>query len=144
MVYGTGYVYPAYISPVVYYPPPVTYGVAVRYNPWTGWTVGFGYGTPFLYAGVVVGRPTLRRVVRSVWTAAISAAVLPAAVLRLSRVSTATAGLSSPAAGLPSATGGAASDAVCGPGQPVRAAAEPRAQRAAVDSRPESTAGRAR
>lgn len=57
VVYGTGYVYPAYISPVVYYPPPVTYGVAVRYNPWTGWTVGFGYSTPFLYAGVVVGGP---------------------------------------------------------------------------------------
>jgi len=57
VVYGTGYIYPAYISPVVYYPPPVTYGVAVRYNPWTGWTVGFGYGTPFLYAGVMVGAP---------------------------------------------------------------------------------------
>jgi hypothetical protein len=57
VVYGTGYVYPAYISPVVYYPPPVTYGVAVRYNPWTGWTVGFGYGTPFLYSGVVVVGP---------------------------------------------------------------------------------------
>jgi hypothetical protein len=54
VVYGTGFVYPAYVSPVVYYPPPVTYGVAVRYNPWTGWTVGFGYSTPFMHVGVVV------------------------------------------------------------------------------------------
>ena len=54
VVYGTGYVYPAYVSPVVYYPPPVTYGVMVRYNPWTGWTVGFGYSTPFMHVGVVV------------------------------------------------------------------------------------------
>ena len=106
VVYGTGYVYPAYISPVVYYPPPVTYGVAVRYNPWTGWTVGFGYGTPFLVRRRGSRRPALlRRVVRSVWSAAISAAVLPAAVLRISRVPSAAAGLSSPAAGLPSATG---------------------------------------
>ncbi len=57
VVYGTGYVYPAYVTPAVYYPPPVTYGVAVRYNPWTGWTVGFGYSTPFLHVGVVVGGP---------------------------------------------------------------------------------------
>ncbi len=55
VVYGTGYVYPAYVAPAVYYPPPVTYGVAVRYNPWTGWTVGFGYTTPFLIVGVGYG-----------------------------------------------------------------------------------------
>ena len=36
---------------------PVTYGVAVRYNPWTGFTVGFGYSTPFMHVGIVVGGP---------------------------------------------------------------------------------------
>jgi len=43
VVYGTGYVYPAYVGPTVWYPPPVTYGysVAVTYTPWTGWTFGF-------------------------------------------------------------------------------------------------------
>ena len=51
VVYGTGYYYRPYYGPVVYYPPPITYGVAIRYNPWTGWTVGFGYSTPFFYAG---------------------------------------------------------------------------------------------
>lgn len=46
VVYGTGYVYPAYVSATVWYPPPVTYGyaAAVTYTPWTGWAVGFGFG----------------------------------------------------------------------------------------------------
>jgi hypothetical protein len=57
VVYGTGFYYPPYYSPIVYYPRPVTYGVAVRYNPWTGFTVGFGYSTPFMHVGIVVGGP---------------------------------------------------------------------------------------
>ncbi len=57
IVYGTGWYYPPYVSPYVYYPRPVTYGVAVRYNPWTGFTVGFGYSTPFMHVGIVVGGP---------------------------------------------------------------------------------------
>jgi hypothetical protein len=46
VVYGTGYVYPTYISATVWYPPPVTYGYAasVTWTPWTGWAVGFGFG----------------------------------------------------------------------------------------------------
>lgn len=36
VVYGTGYVYPAYVSPTVYYPAPVTYGFAPAYNPYYG------------------------------------------------------------------------------------------------------------
>jgi len=57
VVYGTGYYYRPYVGPVYYYPPPITYGVAIRYNPWTGWTVGFGYSTPFMHVGVVVRPP---------------------------------------------------------------------------------------
>ncbi len=57
IVYGTGFYYPPYYTPYVYYPRPVTYGVAVRYNPWTGFTVGFGYSTPFMHVGIVVGGP---------------------------------------------------------------------------------------
>jgi len=57
VVYGTGFYYPPYVGPYVYYPRPVTYGAAVVYNPWTGWTVGFGYATPFFYAGFMVGGP---------------------------------------------------------------------------------------
>ena len=46
VVYGTGYVYPAYVDAGVWYPPPVTYGYAVNmaWTPWTGWAMGFGFG----------------------------------------------------------------------------------------------------
>jgi hypothetical protein len=46
VVYGTGYVYPAYVGAAVWYPPPVTYGYAVNmaWTPWTGWAMGFGFG----------------------------------------------------------------------------------------------------
>jgi hypothetical protein len=48
LVYGTGYVYPAWVG-TVYYPVPVTYGYAVSptYTPWTGWVMGFGFGWAF-------------------------------------------------------------------------------------------------
>jgi hypothetical protein len=43
VVYGTGYVYRGWYRRV-YYPRPVTYGFAVRYNPYTGgWGFRFGY-----------------------------------------------------------------------------------------------------
>ncbi|MHC4343379.1 MAG: hypothetical protein ACYSUP_01675 [Planctomycetota bacterium] len=43
IVYGTGYVYRGWYRRV-YYPRPVTYGYAVRYNPYTGgWGFRFGY-----------------------------------------------------------------------------------------------------
>jgi len=38
VVYGTGYYYRPW--PGIYYPRPVTWGMHVSYNPWTGW--GFG------------------------------------------------------------------------------------------------------
>jgi len=43
VVYGTGYAYPAYVGPAVWYGPPVTYGYSVNitYTPWTGWTFGY-------------------------------------------------------------------------------------------------------
>ncbi len=50
VVWGTGWYYPPYISPYVYYPRPVTYGFAVGYNPYGGWSVGVGVG--FTYGAV--------------------------------------------------------------------------------------------
>ncbi|MGA8890539.1 MAG: hypothetical protein WB493_03150 [Anaeromyxobacteraceae bacterium] len=46
VVYGTGYVYPAWVGATVWIPPPVTYGYAVNmaWTPWTGWAMGFGFG----------------------------------------------------------------------------------------------------
>jgi hypothetical protein len=55
VVYGTGYSYPPYIGPGVYYPRPMTYGFSVFYNPWVGFGFGFGYGTPFYYSGMHFG-----------------------------------------------------------------------------------------
>ncbi len=45
VVYGTGYVYQPWVG-TVYYPPPVTYGVAATpvYNPAVGYAIGFGMG----------------------------------------------------------------------------------------------------
>ena len=51
VVYGTGYAYAPYVSPVVYYPRPITWGFGVNYNPWTGWSYGVGYSSGFLYFG---------------------------------------------------------------------------------------------
>jgi hypothetical protein len=69
VVYGTGYVYPAYVGTTVWYGPPVTYGYAVNvtYTPWTGWAFGFmavgvgvwyapaPYWGPMPYRGVAYG-----------------------------------------------------------------------------------------
>ncbi len=46
VVYGTGWYYPPYVSPTVWYGWPYTYGVGAGFN-WTtdtGWSFGFGYG----------------------------------------------------------------------------------------------------
>ncbi len=46
VVYGTGWYYPPYISPTVWYGWPYTYGVGAGFT-WastTGWSFGFGYG----------------------------------------------------------------------------------------------------
>ena len=55
VVYGTGYNYPPYIGPSVYYARPATYGFGVVYNPWVGFGFGIGYGSPFFYAGAHFG-----------------------------------------------------------------------------------------
>jgi hypothetical protein len=51
VVYGTGFVYAPYYSPVVYYPRPFTWGFHATYNPYTGWGYGVGVSTGFLYFG---------------------------------------------------------------------------------------------
>ena len=56
VVYGTGYYYTPWVG-TVWYGPPVTYGfgVALRYTPWTGWAVGFGFGWTWGAATVAAG-----------------------------------------------------------------------------------------
>lgn len=46
VVYGTGWYYPPYIGPTVWYGWPYTYGVGAGFThtPESGWSVGFGYG----------------------------------------------------------------------------------------------------
>src|SRR5256884_6063620 len=46
VVYGRGWYYPPYISPIAWYGWPYTYGVGAgfTYSEDTGWSVGFGYG----------------------------------------------------------------------------------------------------
>ena len=44
IVYGTGYYYPAWISPYYYYPRYSTWGFSVNYNPWSGWNFGLSWG----------------------------------------------------------------------------------------------------
>jgi hypothetical protein len=55
VVYGTGFYYPPYMSPYVYYPRPVTYGFHVSYNPWTGWGFGMSVSGPFMSFGIHFG-----------------------------------------------------------------------------------------
>jgi hypothetical protein len=48
VVWGTGWYYPPYVSPYVYYPRPVTWGFSVHYNPYSGWSFGIGFSSgPF-------------------------------------------------------------------------------------------------
>jgi hypothetical protein len=53
-IYGTGWYYPPYWG-AVYYPRPVTYGVHVSYNPYTGWGMGFSYSVGFMTIGIAFG-----------------------------------------------------------------------------------------
>ena len=49
VVYGTGWHYPPYVSPIAWYGWPYTYGVGAgfTYSEDTGWSFGFGYGYGF-------------------------------------------------------------------------------------------------
>ena len=50
IVYGTGYWYSGWYGRY-YYPRPATWGFHVRWNPWSGWGVGFSYGYgPFRFS----------------------------------------------------------------------------------------------
>ncbi len=54
VVFGTGFYYrPWYGS--IYYPRPTTWGFSFCYNPWTGWTMGFGFNVGFMHVGFVSG-----------------------------------------------------------------------------------------
>lgn len=54
VVYGTGFVYPAWYSPYYYYPHPVTFGFAVHYNSYTdSWAFGFRWSNGFVTTGFV-------------------------------------------------------------------------------------------
>ncbi len=46
VVYGTGYWYPSYVGPDVWYGWPYTYGfgLGLAWTPWTSWGFGFGFG----------------------------------------------------------------------------------------------------
>ncbi len=57
VVYGTGFVYPPYVGPNSWVPPPPTYGYAagLTYTPWTGWTYGYGFGWGWGAAAVGFG-----------------------------------------------------------------------------------------
>ena len=54
VVYGTGYIYSPFITPTIWVPAPVTYGVGATFgwSAWGGWGLGFGLG---MSVGVVCG-----------------------------------------------------------------------------------------
>ncbi|MCD6395819.1 MAG: hypothetical protein J7M40_20230 [Planctomycetes bacterium] len=51
VVYGTGYVYPAWCG-TYYYPRPVTYGYGAVYNPYNGWAFAAGVATGWIASNV--------------------------------------------------------------------------------------------
>jgi hypothetical protein len=53
VVYGTGYLYPPYIGPYYWYPPPYTYGFGIAFT--TGVFFGFAFGPPWHYGGCCYG-----------------------------------------------------------------------------------------
>jgi uncharacterized membrane protein YgcG len=60
VVYGTGYVYPPYISPYYpyyWYPPPPTYGYGFGFT--VGFFFGFAFGPPWHYGGCCWGGPPM-------------------------------------------------------------------------------------
>jgi hypothetical protein len=54
VVYGTGYYYNPWFNGF-YYPRPWSWGFNVCYNPWAGWTLGFGYGFGWFHSGFGFG-----------------------------------------------------------------------------------------
>ena len=56
VVYGTGYYYNPWYGGY-YYPRPWTWGFNMCYNPWAGWSMGFGYSFGWFHMGMGIGRP---------------------------------------------------------------------------------------
>ena len=54
VIFGTGFYYRPWFG-AVYYPRPCTWGFNFSYNPWTGWTMGFGFNVGFLHIGFSTG-----------------------------------------------------------------------------------------
>lgn len=54
VVYGTGYYYPGWYGSA-YYPRVSTWGLGVRYNPWSGWSFGLTYSNGWFTFGVGFG-----------------------------------------------------------------------------------------
>lgn len=54
-IYGTGWPYRPWLA-LYFIPRAVTYGMAVRYNPWTGWGAGMAWSNGFFAAGAATGR----------------------------------------------------------------------------------------
>jgi hypothetical protein len=51
VVYGTGFYYDPWFSGY-YYPRPWTWGFNMCYNPWAGWSMGYGYGYGWFHLGI--------------------------------------------------------------------------------------------
>jgi hypothetical protein len=54
VVYGTGYYYQPWYG-AMYYPHHATWGFNMNYNPWTGWSIGFGFTTGPFHFGFGTG-----------------------------------------------------------------------------------------
>ncbi len=54
VVYGTGFYYNPWYNGF-YYPRPWTWGFNVGYNPWAGWTLGYGFGFGWFHFGLGFG-----------------------------------------------------------------------------------------
>ena len=54
IIFGTGFHYAPWFGSM-YYPRPTTFGFNFSYNPWTGWTMGFGFNVGFLHIGFSTG-----------------------------------------------------------------------------------------
>jgi hypothetical protein len=55
VVYGTGFYYNPWYDGF-YYPRPWTWGFNYCYNPWAGWTMGYGFGYSWFHFGLGFGR----------------------------------------------------------------------------------------
>ena len=53
-IYGTGWYYRGWYGPIVY-PRPLTWGVGIHYNPWSGWGMSVGVGGPHWSIGISTG-----------------------------------------------------------------------------------------